>query len=91
MVRYVRTLGVDGVCEELDGSHVIARQQDATRLFQALLHQGQGHRVLRYVTAGLFFTIVRVEVYVTAWLGHAVTCRSEDNYYIYIENKYNGP
>lgn len=40
-MSHVRTFAIDRVSEQLDGSHVVARQQHSTRFFDSILDQCQ--------------------------------------------------
>lgn len=75
-VRDIRTFAIDRVSEQLDGSHMVARQQHPTRFFDSVLDERQryqGAALLRKRTAGLLLSVVRVEVDVPAGLRHPVT------------------
>lgn len=74
-MRHILAFAVDAVDEQLDGAHMVARQQHARRLLDAVLDQRQRHygaALLRQRAARLLFAVVRIEIDVTARLRHPV-------------------
>lgn len=72
---HILAFAIDAVDEQLNRTHMIARQQHARRLLDAVFDQRERHNrgaLLRQRTARLLLAVVRIEVDVAARFGHAV-------------------
>jgi hypothetical protein len=78
-VSHIRTLGIDGIYEEFDGSDVITSNKNSTSLLNAITYQSQRQRCFSQVTTRLLFAIIWIEVNMATWLPHSITCETIRN------------
>jgi hypothetical protein len=75
-MSHIRTLRVNRVNKELDGSDVIASNKYSTSLLDAITYQCKWQRSFSQVTTRLLLTIIWIEVNMATWLPHPITCHT---------------
>lgn len=78
-MSHIRTLGIDRINEELDGSDVITSYEDSTGLFNAIPYQCEWQWSLSQVTTRLLLAIVWIKINMATWLPHSITCETIAN------------
>jgi hypothetical protein len=73
-MSHVRTLRIDGIYKEFDGSNVITSNKHSTGLLNAITNQCEWQWSFSQVTTRLLLAIIWIEVNMPTWLPHSITC-----------------
>lgn len=72
-MSHVRTLRIDRIYKEFDGSNVITSNKYSTGLLNAVSNQCEWQWSFSQVTTRLLLAIIWIEVYMATWLPHSIT------------------
>jgi len=72
-MSHIRTLRIDRIYKEFDGSNVITSNKNSTGLLNAISNQCEWQRSFSQITTRLLLAIIWIEVNMATWLPHSIT------------------